>query len=67
MQGIDTQGPLQKITAEVPEAELYQYSTTLRSLTQGRGLHQTQFSHYEAMPGNVQAEIVEEATAEAAA
>ena len=67
VQGIDTQGPLQKITAEVPEAELYQYSTTLRSLTQGRGLHQTQFSHYEAMPGNVQAEIVEEATAEAAA
>ena len=67
VQGIDTQGPLQKITAEVPEAELYQYSTTLRSLTQGRGLHQTQFSHYEAMPDNVQAEIVEEATAEAAA
>jgi elongation factor G len=66
-QGIDTQGPLQKITAEVPEAELHQYSTTLRSLTQGRGLHQTQFSHYEAMPGNVQEEVVEEATAEAAA
>jgi elongation factor G len=67
VQGIDTQGPLQKITAEVPEAELHQYSTTLRSLTQGRGLHQTQFSHYEAMPGNVQEEVVEEATAQAAA
>ena len=67
VQGIDTQGPLQKISAEVPEAELHQYSTTLRSLTQGRGLHQTQFSHYEAMPGNVQEEIVEEETAEAAA
>lgn len=67
VQGIDTQGPLQKITAEVPEAELHQYSTTLRSLTQGRGLHQTQFSHYEAMPGNVQEQVVEEATAEAPA
>jgi elongation factor G len=67
VQGIDTQGPLQKISAEVPEAELHQYSTTLRSLTQGRGLHRTQFSHYEAMPGNVQEEVVEEATAEAAA
>ena len=65
VQGIDTQGPLQKITAEVPEAELHQYSTTLRSLTQGRGLHHTQFSHYEAMPGNVQEEVVEEAKAEA--
>ncbi len=67
VQGIDTQGPLQKITAEVPEGELHQYSTTLRSLTQGRGLHQTKFSHYESMPGNVQEEVVEEATAEAAA
>jgi elongation factor G len=67
VQGIDTQGPLQKITAEVPEAELHQYSTTLRSLTQGRGLHRTQFSHYEAMPGNVQEEVVEDARAEAAA
>jgi elongation factor G len=67
VQGIDTQGPFQKITAEVPEAELHQYSTTLRSLTQGRGLHQTQFSHYEAMPGNVQEEVVEEETAEVAA
>lgn len=67
VQGIDTQGPFQKITAEVPEAELFQYSTTLRSLTQGRGLHQTQFSHYEAMPGNVQEEVVAEAAAEAPA
>jgi len=67
VQGIDTQGPFQKITAEVPEAGLHQYSTTLRSLTQGRGLHQTQFSHYEAMPGNVQEEVVEEETAEVAA
>lgn len=67
IQGIDTQGPLQKITAEVPEAELHQYSTTLRSLTQGRGLHRTQFSHYEAMPGNVQEEVVDEATAGTAA
>ena len=59
VQGIDTQGPLQKISAEVPEAELHQYSTTLRSLTQGRGLHHTKFSHYAELPGHVQAEVVE--------
>lgn len=67
VQGIDTQGALQKITAEVPEAELHQYSTTLRSLTQGRGLHHTKFSHYEQMPGHVQEEVVDETTAPAAA
>ncbi|PSQ71292.1 MAG: elongation factor G [Bacteroidetes bacterium QH_2_64_26] len=67
VQGIDTQGPLQKITAEVPEAELHQYSTTLRSLTQGRGLHHTQFSRYEAMPSNVQEEVVDEARTQAPA
>jgi elongation factor G len=67
IQGINTQGALQKINAEVPEAELHKYSTALRSITHGRGLHTTQFSHYESMPGNVQEEVVEEATAEAAA
>ncbi len=67
VQGIATQGPFQKITAEVPEAELFQYSTTLRSLTQGRGLHHTKFSHYEVMPKNVQKEVVEGRLADAAA
>jgi elongation factor G len=67
VKGIDTQGPLQKITAEVPEAELHQYSTTLRSLTQGRGLHHTKFSRYEEMPSNVQSEVVEATAATAAA
>ena len=67
VQGIDTQGPLQKITADVPEAELHQYSTTLRSLTQGRGLHHTKFSHYEAMPNNVQEDVVAGTAAGAAA
>ena len=66
IQGIDTQGPLQRITAEVPAAELHKYSTTLRSVTHGRGLHMTQFSHYEPMPGNVQEEVVTETTPEAA-
>jgi len=67
IQGIGTQGSLQRVNAEVPEAELHKYSTTLRSITHGRGLHTTQFSHYDVMPGNVQEEVVEEATAEAAA
>jgi elongation factor G len=67
IQGIDTQGPLQRINAEVPAAELHKYSTALRSVTQGRGLHMTQFSHYDAVPDHVQEEVVEEVTAEPAA
>ncbi len=66
VQGINTQGPLQRITAEVPAAELHKYSTALRSITHGRGLHKTRFSHYESLPDHVQADVVEEA-AEAAA
>lgn len=58
VQGIDTQGALQKITAEVPEAELHRYATALRSITQGRGLHHTTFSRYAPMPREVQEEIV---------
>ncbi len=58
IQGIEAEGPFQKIIAQVPEAELYRYSTSLRSLTQGRGLHRATFSHYEAMPRHVQDKVV---------
>jgi elongation factor G len=57
IQGIETEGPFQKIIAQVPEAELFQYSTALRSLTHGRGIHHARFSHYEAMPANVQERV----------
>ena len=67
IQGIDTQGPLQTITAEVPAAELHTYATALRSVTHGRGLHMTQFSHYDVVPDHVQEEVVEQVTAGTAA
>ena len=63
IQGIEAEGVLQKIKAQVPEAELYRYSTSLRSMTQGRGIHTSTFSHYEAMPRNVQDHVVAEAAA----
>jgi elongation factor G len=62
IQGIETKGPFQKIVAQVPEAELFQYSTALRSITHGRGIHSASFSHYEAMPRNVQEEVVQQST-----
>ena len=60
IQGMDADGVFQKIKAQVPEAELYRYATSLRSLTQGRGIHHAQFSHYEPMPRHVQEKLVAE-------
>jgi elongation factor G len=57
--GIDTAGRNQKIKALVPQAELYKYSTTLRSLTQGRAVHTRQFHSYEEVPQSEVAKIVE--------
>jgi len=56
--GVDTEGGFQVIKAEVPQASLYRYSTTLRSLTGGRGTHREKFSHYENMPGDVEKKVI---------
>ncbi|NPA43503.1 MAG: elongation factor G [Chlorobi bacterium] len=56
--GIDSAGKYQKITARVPLAEMYRYSTTLRSLTQGRGTFTSEFHAYEPVPSNIQEEII---------
>jgi elongation factor G len=61
--GIEAHGVFQTIKATVPEAELYRYSTSLRSITQGRGLHRATFSHYEPMPRHVQDQLVAETEA----
>ena len=42
-------------------AEMYRYSTTLRSLTQGRAWHAEKFSHYEEVAPDVQEKVVAEA------
>jgi elongation factor G len=41
------------IRAEVPLAEMFGYSTTLRSLTQGRATYTMEFRHYVEAPKNV--------------
>jgi elongation factor G len=53
----------QRIRAQAPLAELYKYSTTLRSLTQGRGTYSRKFSHYEEVPREVAGKVIEEAKA----
>lgn len=46
------------VRAKVPLSEMFGYATTLRSSTQGRGTFQMVFDHYEAVPKNIQEEIV---------
>jgi elongation factor G len=58
--GMERDGSMQKIKAQVPLAELYKYSTSLRSLTQGRGQHAMDFSHYEEVPREIAAKVIEE-------
>lgn len=58
--GMDSEGRLQKIKALVPQAEMYKYSTSLRSMTQGRGFFSMQFRHYEEVPKEIAAKIIEE-------
>jgi elongation factor G len=60
IQGMDMEGGFQLIKAHVPAKELYRYSSTLRSLTGGRGVHAESFSHYEEMPREAEQRVVEE-------
>ncbi len=58
--GMDSDGKHQIIKARVPLAEMYKYSTSLRSQTQGRATFKTKFSSFEPVPQNVQKELVQE-------
>ena len=58
--GMDSDGKHQIIKAKVPEAEMYKYSTSLRSQTQGRATFNTKFASFEPVPSNVQNELVKE-------
>jgi elongation factor G len=60
IQGMDVDGSFQVIKAHVPAKELYRYSSTLRSLTGGRGVHGEEFSHYEEMPRDAEQKVIEE-------
>lgn len=59
IQGMDPEGSFQVIRAEAPLAELYKYSTSLRSMTQGTGDYTMEFDHYEPVPADLTRKIVE--------
>ncbi len=50
---------LKVIDARVPLSEMFGYSTSLRSLTEGRGNYTMEFDHYEPAPANITAQVVE--------
>ncbi|MEC7746623.1 MAG: elongation factor G [Candidatus Neomarinimicrobiota bacterium] len=58
--GMDADGSFQVIKAQVPQAELYHYATTVRSLTGGRGIHSESFSHYEKMPKEFEQRVIKD-------
>lgn len=62
--GMEGAGRYQRITAKVPQAEMYKYSTTLRSMTQGRGSFKTSFDNFQMVPPNVQEELMKKHAAD---
>jgi elongation factor G len=63
--GIDTKANYQVIKARTPLAELDRYSTTLRSLSQGRGTFSQQFADFMPVPFDVQQKLAKSRVAEA--
>ncbi|MEW6163990.1 MAG: elongation factor G [Pseudomonadota bacterium] len=59
VQGMEDQpGGIKAIKAEVPLAEMFGYSTQLRSLTQGRATYSMEFKHYNEAPKNVAEAVI---------
>lgn len=58
--GMDSDGHYQKINARVPLAEMYQYSSTLRSLSQGKAKFARKFADYVPVPPDIQQKLIAE-------
>ena len=58
VQGMNAQGSMQVIKAQVPMVEMLTYASTLKSITGGRGSYRMSFAHYEEVPSHLQAKIV---------
>jgi elongation factor G len=65
IQGMDSQGSKTVIRALVPEAELYKYATTLRSMSHGRAIHRRKLYGFEEVPANVADKVIADMRKEA--
>jgi elongation factor G len=59
--GMEPRSGVQVITSHTPLAEMFGYSTDLRSATQGRASYTMEFDHYEPVPNQVGEEIIAKA------
>ncbi len=58
IEGMSSEGGLDRLQARVPLAELYRYSTTLSSLTNGRATYTMRFASYEQVPSDIQDKLL---------
>jgi len=58
VQGMNPEGDVNIIEAQVPLAEVLRYAIDLKSMTQGRGSYKLEFSHYEEVPANISQKII---------
>ncbi len=66
VQGVDALGDFQVLKALAPLAEMSNYASSLGSATGGQGSYTMEMAHYEAVPSNVQAKVIEAYKAEQA-
>lgn len=57
--GMDSRGEVNVVNATVPLAEMFGYSTALRSLTAGKATYSMEFERYEAAPNNIAKDVME--------
>ena len=60
IEGMDTEGHFTKISARVPLAEMQDYSSSLRSITQGRAKFRLDFAEYASAPFEIQRKLIDE-------
>ena len=60
VEGIDSDGHFQKVIAKVPLSEMDGYSSSLRSITQGRAKFKMAFKAYEAVPFELQRKLTDD-------
>ncbi|MFP4065148.1 MAG: elongation factor G, partial [Bacteroidales bacterium] len=59
LNGVEARVNLQVVNAEVPLSEMFGYVTSLRTLTSGRAVSTMEFSHFQEVPQNIAAEVIE--------
>jgi elongation factor G len=60
LQGMEPQGGMTTIRAEVPMAEILTYSQALTSMTGGRGDYHMQFLRYDEVPAHIAQKVIEQ-------